>query len=81
MVPLNLGAAASAVAVLAELREQMPEDQTLAAVTFESPPRSRWLLLYGMETCRCWCRLRGNASFISFLNWTEVGPKFWDEPL
>src|SRR6266436_2190014 len=24
--------------------------------------------------CRCWCRLRGSASFISPLNWTEVGP-------
>jgi hypothetical protein len=23
--------------------------------------------------CRCWCRLRGSASFISPLNWTEVG--------
>jgi hypothetical protein len=25
--------------------------------------------------CRFWCRLRGNASFISLLSWTEVGPK------
>jgi hypothetical protein len=25
--------------------------------------------------CRFWCRLRGNASFISLLNWTEVGLK------
>lgn len=25
--------------------------------------------------CRCWCRLRGSASFISLLNWTEVGLK------
>ena len=24
--------------------------------------------------CRCWCRLRGSAPFISPLNWTEVGP-------
>src|SRR5205807_5870139 len=24
--------------------------------------------------CRFWCRLRGSASFISPLNWTEVGP-------
>ncbi len=24
--------------------------------------------------CRCWCRLRGSASFISPLNWTDVGP-------
>src|SRR6266446_10998221 len=23
--------------------------------------------------CRFWCRLRGSASFISPLNWTEVG--------
>ena len=26
--------------------------------------------------CRCWCRLRGSAPFISPLNWTEVGPSF-----
>src|SRR6266480_3846184 len=25
--------------------------------------------------CRCWCRLRGHASLISTLNWTEVGLK------
>ena len=25
--------------------------------------------------CRFWCRLRGSASFISPLNWTEVGLK------
>src|SRR5258708_3758173 len=25
--------------------------------------------------CRCWCRLRGSAPFISPLNWTEVGLK------
>src|SRR5260370_42315455 len=25
--------------------------------------------------CRCWCRLRGSASFISPLNWTELGLK------
>jgi hypothetical protein len=25
--------------------------------------------------CRFWCRLRGNASFISLLNWTDVGLK------
>jgi hypothetical protein len=25
--------------------------------------------------CRFWCRLRGSASFISLLNWTEVGLK------
>src|SRR6266478_7189258 len=26
--------------------------------------------------CRFWCRLRGSASFISPLNWTEDGLKF-----
>jgi hypothetical protein len=26
--------------------------------------------------CRFWCRARGSASFISLLNWTEVGLKF-----
>src|SRR5258708_39839301 len=31
--------------------------------------------------CRFWCRLRGSASFISPLNWTEVGLKPWGEPL
>src|SRR5713226_5759509 len=31
--------------------------------------------------CRFWCRLRGSSSLISLLNWTEVGPKSWDEPL
>src|SRR5260370_13523060 len=25
--------------------------------------------------CGCWCRLRGSASFISPLNWTELGLK------
>ena len=25
--------------------------------------------------CRFWCRRRGNASFISLLNWTVVGLK------
>jgi len=25
--------------------------------------------------CRCWCRLRGSASFISPLKWTELGLK------
>ena len=28
--------------------------------------------------CRFWCRLQGNASFISLLNWTEVGLKTFD---
>src|SRR6267143_4600143 len=27
--------------------------------------------------CRFWCRLRGSASFISPLNWTEVGLKWF----
>ena len=26
--------------------------------------------------CRCWCRIRGNASLISPLNWTEDGLNF-----
>src|ERR1700680_1531844 len=28
--------------------------------------------------CRFWCRLQGNASFISLLKWTEVGLKTAD---
>jgi hypothetical protein len=31
--------------------------------------------------CRFWCRLRGSASFISSLNWTELGPKFFASPV
>jgi len=31
--------------------------------------------------CRCWCRLRGSASFISPLNWTEVGLKCLGSPI
>ena len=31
--------------------------------------------------CRFWCRLRGSASFISPLNWTEVVLNLWGEPL
>src|SRR6266436_3048860 len=31
--------------------------------------------------CRFWCRLRGGASLISPLNWTELGLKVWGEPL
>ena len=32
------------------------------------------------SNCRFWCRLRGSASFISPLNWTEDGLKCWGEP-
>src|SRR6202158_1562670 len=31
--------------------------------------------------CRFWCRLRGSASFISPLNWTEVGLKLFSHRL
>lgn len=31
--------------------------------------------------CRFSCRLQRNASFISLLNWTELGPKLWGEQL
>ena len=30
--------------------------------------------------CRFWCRLQGNASFISLLNWTDVGLEYRGEP-
>ena len=48
-----------------------------------SGARDRLLRRYALQNskCRCWCRLRGSASFISPLNWTEVGLKQWGEPL
>src|SRR6266550_5761523 len=39
---------------------------------------------YTLQNSKCcfWCRLQGNAPFISLLSWTEVGPKLdrsWPE--
>jgi len=33
---------------------------------------------YAVQNSKCcfWCRLQGNAPFISFLSWTEVGLKW-----
>jgi hypothetical protein len=33
---------------------------------------------YAVKNSKCcfWCRLQGNAPFISLLNWTEVGLKW-----
>ena len=39
---------------------------------------------YAVQNSKCcfWCRLQGNAPFISLLSWTDVGLKcFWGEPL
>src|SRR6266446_1779765 len=43
----------------------------------ETRTRDPLLRRYAVQNskCRFWCRLRGSASFISPLNWTEVGPK------
>jgi hypothetical protein len=47
----------------------------LLAQDHRSTP-DRLLRRYALQDskCRFWCRLRGSASFISPLNWTEVGP-------
>ena len=43
----------------------------------ETRTRDPLLRSYAVQNskCRCWCRLRGSASFISPLNWTKVGLK------
>jgi len=43
----------------------------------ETRTRDPLLRSYAVQNskCRFWCRLRGSASFISPLNWTEVGLK------
>src|SRR5437667_11871225 len=43
-----------------------------------NPQRSKKLRRYAVQKskCLCWCRLRGSASFISPLKWTEDGLKF-----
>jgi len=43
----------------------------------ETRTRDPLLRRYAVQNskCRFWCRLRGSASFISPLNWTEVGLK------
>src|SRR6266550_9412689 len=50
--------------------------QSLSGAPGETRTPDPLLRSYAVQNskCRCWCRLRGSASFISPLNWTEVGP-------
>ena len=75
--------------LVAQLAEHLPVQQTVSwdrilAQIIESgaPGETRTpdplLRRHGVQKskCRCWCRIRGNASLISPLNWTEDGLNF-----
>src|SRR6267154_545248 len=71
----------------ADGRKKRPLAQIIEKKNIGAPGRTRTCAIllrrYAVQNskCRCWYRLRGSASFISPLNWTEVGLNGWGEPL